>query len=260
MTIAQGTNTEQHPPLVAIYGLVAVWVLSMISLPIFRWTFGDGAIVWGVNITTVLQAVTVLAVLHTAWGLRRTLLSGGAIIVMTWAVEFVGSSTGFPFGSYDYTAVLQPQIGHVPVIIAIAWLMMLPSSWAIADSITGGKRGVGFIALSALAMTAWDFFLDPQMVSWGLWEWEHVGGYFGIPWVNYAGWLLTAAVVTAIVRPPALPLRPLVLIYATVWGLQTIGQVFFWDLAMPAVVGFYAMGSMLFIAIIRLTRDGRMGE
>ena len=240
------TSTLRQLPqqLQPIYGLIALWALSMITLPIFMWTIGDKAIVWGINVTTCLQAVAAVATLATQWKQRRILLTVGTVVLITLLAEALGTATGFPFGRYHYTEVLQPQLLNVPVIITIAWLMMLPSAWTVGHLLTGRTSGWQFVLASAIAMTAWDFFLDPQMVNWGLWEWQNPGNitYFGIPWVNYAGWMLTSAVVTALVRPDNLPLDPLLLIYVTVWVLQTIGMLFFWGLTGPALVGSVVMG------------------
>lgn len=237
-----------------IYALIGVWVLSMISLPIFRWTIGDNAIVWGVNVTTILQAVVSFAILVPAWGLVRATRTAAIVVVMTWGVEAIGTATGFPFGHYDYTAALQPQLLNVPVLIALAWFMMLPAAWAVGQVLSGGTYGIRFLVISALAMTAWDFFLDPQMVGWGLWEWNNAGefSYFGIPWVNFVGWFATAVVVTLVARPRNLPVTPLLTIYVTVWMLQTIGQLFFWGLIGPALVGFFSMGIFVVLAFRRL--------
>lgn len=237
------------------YALIGVWVLSMISLPIFKWVFGEAAIVWGVNITTLLQATTVVTLLAREWGYRRALMTAGAVIALTWGVEAMGSTTGFPFGHYDYTSKLQPQLLGVPLLIASAWLMMLPAAWVVGSVLANGRTsGWRFIAFSALAMTAWDLFLDPQMVAWDLWRWEPVDGfsYFGIPLVNFLGWFGTAAVVTWIVRPRALTTTPFLTIYITVWLLQTIGQAVFWDQAGPALAGFVGMGTFVGLVIWRL--------
>jgi putative membrane protein len=132
------------------------------------------------------------------------------------------------------------------VIIPLAWLMMLPPAWAVASELGARHGGWRFIILSAAAFTAWDFFLDPQMVAWGYWQWHHEGGYFGIPWLNFAGWFLSAALITWLVRPGPLPVRPLLLIYVTTWLLQSIGQAFFWAMPGPALIGFLTMGSFVF--------------
>lgn len=222
----------------------------MIGLPIIRWTVGDDALPAGIAAGVLLQIAAVLMLLAQAWGVRRTLILALIVAALAWAVEYIGHTTGFPFGAYDYTARLQPQLGGVPLLIPLAWLMMLPSSWAVARVIAGANRA-SFIVISALAMTAWDLFLDPQMVAWNLWQWEHAGvfTYFGIPWGNFAGWLLASGAITALALPvlrlDQLPLAPLILIYVITWLLEAIGQWFFWGLPASGTVGFLAMGGML---------------
>lgn len=235
--------------------LVAIWALSMISLPIVKYFYGVVAITAGVIVTVLLQTTAVLWVVVRAWGARRTLVAAAIVAALTWLVEAIGTATGYPFGLYDYTDKLQPQLAHVPLLIPLAWLMMLPPAWSVAALITGRWRGAGFILVSALALTAWDLFLDPQMVAWGLWVWREPGGYFGIPWLNYGGWILTAVILTAAVRPQPLPVWPLLIIYTITWALETIGQLFFWNLPGPALVGGLVMGTFVLLAWQRVRRE-----
>ena len=50
---------------------------------------------------------------------------------------------------------------------------------------------------------------------------------------------------TLVVKPDNLPLQPLILIYIVTWLLETIGQLFFWELPGPAFFGFIGMGSLI---------------
>jgi putative membrane protein len=104
------------------------------------------------------------------------------------------------------------------------------------------------VVVSALAFTAWDLFLDPQMVDWGLWVWARPGAYFGIPLANYAGWLLISALITTLARPPILSSWPFLIIYALTWLIESVGQVVFWQLHGPAVCGFIGMGAFVVLA------------
>jgi len=226
--------------------LLTLWSLIMISLPIVDWTLGWDVIIGAVNGGVLAQSLAVIVILVGTWGWRKTLIVTLIVATLSWSMEAFGSHTGFLFGAYAYTAALQPQVFNVPLIIPFAWMMMMPPSWAVAQVLTGGIasrwRWAVFIALSALAMTAWDLFLDPQMVTWGLWEWQSPSGYFGIPWSNFAGWLLVAALITAAAKPRDLPALPLLLVYTITWLLETVGLGFFWGIIGPALAGGFVMG------------------
>lgn len=228
--------------------LLGAWVLTMILIPIMRWTVGDVALHWGVMFSVAALALAVVVALWQACGRWSTLWRVLTIAPLAWGLEWLGSTTGLPFGEYHYTPTLQPQVAGVPLIIPLAWLMMLPPAWAVASIIVGGRRDWRFVLVSAAAFTAWDLFLDPQMVGWGYWVWAHPGGYFGIPWVNFAGWLLGSALLTLLTRPQQLPITFLVTIYAVTWALQTIGQLVLWQMPGPAIVGGIGMGSFLWLA------------
>ena len=229
---------------VAAMVALPAWVLALMAMPVLEWIWGERATAWATAAGVTLQATTVFAVLASAWGWGRAALTALAVVGMGWLVEFIGSRTGVPFGRYHYTDRLQPQLGRVPLVIPLAWLMMLPAAWAIADRVAGG-RGPAFVLISALAFTAWDLFLDPQMVGWRFWVWDRPGGYFGIPWVNFLGWALASGLMTAVVSPGPLPGQPLRLIYAITWLLEVVGLGVFWKKPVPAVCGFLAMGVML---------------
>lgn len=232
--------------------LFAAWLAAMIALPITKFIWGQAAVAWNLSAAVLVQVSLVLVILHRAWGWRRTAGAALTVAAVGWLAEAVGTATGLPFGVYDYTGRLQPQVAHVPLLIPLAWLMMLPPAWAVAYGLAGGRwGGFQFIAWSGLALTAWDLFLDPQMVAWGFWEWAEPGGYFGIPWLNFGGWWLTAALMTALVRPRNLPVRPLLLIYSLTWLLEAGGLFFFWGLPGPAIGGFLGMGALLGLAWVR---------
>lgn len=110
--------------------------------------------------------------------------------------ECVGVLTGMIYGPYHYT---QTRLGYlflglVPLIIPIAWFMMIYPAFVIADWIIPSQlqlRPLWVAAVGAAAMTAWDVVMDPVMVKSGHWIWEVSGPYFGIPLQNFFGWWLT---------------------------------------------------------------------
>ncbi len=238
------------------YILIGAWVLVMVSIPILRWTSGDLVMPWATSVSVCLQAAASLSVLWVAWGSGITLRVIAVVLPLAWAVEFIGSTTGLPFGEYHYTNLLQPQIGGVPLLIPLAWLMMLPPAWAVAYALVRRWSYLAVAIVAAFAFTAWDLFLDPQMVAWDYWRWTFPGGYFGIPWLNFAGWIVSAFLISwtalAIARPPAAPIEPLLLIYTITWALQSVGLALFWGMPGPAAAGFVVMGGFVVAAWMRL--------
>lgn len=238
----------------ASLAFIILWLITMILFPIAYWVAGDAVIPPAITIAALAQSIAVFYPLSRAWGSQRAVILFVAVAALTWLAEFVGSKTGFPFGHYDYTTVLQPQLGGVPLLIPFAWFMMLPPAWAVVQAIWPAQQAtfwhrLRFAGLSALCLTAWDLFLDPQMVGWNFWQWREPSGYFGIPFSNYFGWLLVSFVISWLLYPPRLPLLPLIMVYAAVWFLQSIGLAVFWGQPGPALFGSIGMGIFLLFAI-----------
>ena len=116
-----------------------------------------------------------------------SLIGGGA--------ELLGTTTGFPFGPYEYNEMLGAKIaGHVPYFIPPSWYAISIVSLDLARR-TGINRW-GRIALVAVLMVLWDVALDPAMnYAFPFWTYGIEGPFFGMPWVNWGGWLLTSAVI-----------------------------------------------------------------
>ncbi len=231
--------------------LSVVWVVTMVATPIMMAVLGEPTWPAIISAGVLFQTLAVLAALSEAWGVRRAMSVAAAVAGLALVAEMIGSHTGLPFGQYTYTDRLQPQITGVPVLVPLAWLMMLPAAWAVGARVAGTEHRLRFVGASAAAFTAWDLFLDPQMVAWGFWRWATPGGYFGIPWVNYAGWILVAALITVVIQPRRLPIRPLLFVYGVTWALETIGLLAFWRLTGPGLVGGLVMGGFLYWSLRR---------
>lgn len=143
------------------------------------------------------------AVLHCARceGWLRTAFFFTLAATITYLFEETGVRTGLVYGSYHYSDLLGVKLGHVPILIPLAWFMMIYPSWSVARALLHSvdrNSLAGIIAVAAIGsmvMTAWDTVMDPGMSAAGNWVWEQGGSYFGVPLRNYFGWLLTTFVV-----------------------------------------------------------------
>lgn len=132
-------------------------------------------------------------------GMKRSVLFFLWASVIGATAELVGTQTGFPFGHYAYTDLLGAQIaGHVPWFIPPSWYAMALLSYDLAGRLRLSMWGRIFT--TAAFMVLWDVALDPAMTAgahsgWTFWSYEGGGIFFGMPLVNWAGWLLTSAVI-----------------------------------------------------------------
>lgn len=194
--------------------------------------------------------------------------------VISWGFEQVGVATGLIYGAYHYTDVLGVKLGHVPVLIPLAWFMMIYPSYWIANLINyrnpvGSRGSLGRVAytafLSALVMTAWDLSIDPVLSGPNVkaWIWEQGGAYFGIPFQNFAGWMLTTFVVYLAYRllersinprPAGEPTLAIAALPLLAYGGMLLTHILQGTPPEIRLIAPFSMGIPLVIAIERLVR------
>ncbi|GAA2909820.1 hypothetical protein GCM10010517_76270 [Streptosporangium fragile] len=205
------------------------------------------------SVVVLLLAASALAFAAAAHTPGRAAAALAAAVATGYAAEWAGIRTGIPFGDYHYTDVLRPQLGGVPVIVALAWGGMGLAAHAAAAAAAPRSRPAR-VALGALALTAWDLFLDPQMLRLGLWVWHDPGPYRGVPLGNFAGWivvsLLVMALIERIVADPAARSAGLVAIYTVMAVMETAGFAAVFDPPDPlvATAGGLCMGLFVLLA------------
>jgi uncharacterized membrane protein len=247
--IQGGGSRTQNGLLGVAVGAFGVLALAQIAIPL---TSDDATVELLSSLVVVAFFATSLALAVERWGAGRALGAAGFVVVATLVVERVGSTTGFPFGEYDYTGALEPTVAGVPAIVPLAWFAMGVPALEVGRRITRSRPAA--VVLGALALAAWDLFLDPQMVDAGYWEWEADGAYHGIPPSNYAGWIGVGLVVLAVVdrirTPPTTPTAGTALVGLYTWWavMNTIGFIVFFGEPVVGVVGGVGMGALTVLA------------
>jgi uncharacterized membrane protein len=211
----------------------------------------------------------VFAFLHASqrMGWKRAMLLLALTFGVSLAFESAGVATGLIYGPYHYTDKLGVKfLGLVPLLIPVAWFMMMYPSWVIANRLLPGgwpvwTWRVALAALGGVVMTAWDLSMDPLMVSEGHWVWEVKGSYFGIPLQNYWGWWLTTFVTFALfaffarelpstrVRQAYAFDRQAVLLYG-ITGVSCVCLALIQGLPGPALVGLFAIGPWALVGLL----------
>jgi len=159
------------------------------------------------NPTPLAQALAAIGILaacvHASlfYGWRDALALFSICVVVTFIMENIGATTGFPFGHYHFEVGPDlPHVGVIPVIVGPLWFGMGYFSWIVAGTLLGGaalqNRKIQLVALpivAAFVMTQWDVVMDPpESTVSKAWIWHDGGAHFGVPLSNYFGWLLTS--------------------------------------------------------------------
>jgi uncharacterized membrane protein len=127
----------------------------------------------------------------------RLLLSfATSVFLVGWVFESLSILTGFPFGSYHYTELMAPFLGHVPVFVMPAYCLMGYVAWSMARILVGRLQGGADRVLrwvcplvAAALMVVWDLSMDPLRATVEQrWVWRGGGTHFGVPLENYLGW------------------------------------------------------------------------
>ncbi|WP_136716279.1 bisanhydrobacterioruberin hydratase [Halorientalis salina] len=128
---------------------------------------------------------------------RRAMLAMIALTVYSYAIEYVGTTTGWPYGHFAYGIDLGPMLlGKVPLGLPVFFFPLVLNSYLLCLLLLGGRATRWLVRLPVViaAVLAVDLVLDPGAVGLGFWAYDAGGAYYDVPWSNYAGWVLSATV------------------------------------------------------------------
>jgi putative membrane protein len=160
---------------------------------------------WMATLMLIVEGVVALTWVVTNYGIRRGLRGGLAVLGLGFMVESVGETTGFPFGTYQYTDLLHPKLGTVPVGIMFAWLMIVLASFYTAQLILARiKPDASFariIGLAVFLILISDLLMEPvafHVQGYWLWSDGFMTGYYGVPLTNFVAWVVTGFIMITI--------------------------------------------------------------
>lgn len=126
------------------------------------------------------------------WLMAALIWTGGM------AVEWIGVHTGILFGIYEYSSMLGLLLYGVPFTLGFAWIAVVLNAALISYDF--GQRGFRFLMVRAVQVGVWsvllDLVLDPVAHARNFWKWDGSGGFYHVPWSNFAGWLIVSALLS----------------------------------------------------------------
>jgi putative membrane protein len=126
---------------------------------------------------------------------RRAALAVAGVAGYAYAVEYVGVTTGVPYGAFHYGVSLGPMVAGVPVGLPVFFVPLVLNAYLLAVLLVPAGAGRAARVGAALAtLLLVDATLDPAAVALGFWTYDAGGAYYGVPLSNYAGWVLSGLV------------------------------------------------------------------
>jgi len=165
---------------------------------------------------------------------QKGLLAIAVIGIFALGIESVGVLTGFPYTPFSYAESLGGKVGVVPWTVFFAWPPLVFGVWAIAKKLTKQHA----LVLAPLLLVAVDLVLDPVNTGLGFWIWEQTSWYYGVPLLNFAGWLFSGTIGVFLLSrffPKGLPLSAS---YSVFFTLLFVTCASLWmQLWLPFIIG-----------------------
>lgn len=128
--------------------------------------------------------------LYKTVGLRHFALTATSLGVFGILIETIGIYTCFPYGCFSYGESMGAKLfGTTPWTIAFAWAPLVLGAYALVWK--PEKSNFKLIAQGTTLLVVIDLVLDPVAAALGFWIWESPGLYYGIPFSNFMGWILS---------------------------------------------------------------------
>ncbi len=187
---------DTRPPQGLCWLLIAAWlVVTLTSL------FAPALLSFDTSryINVALMSAFTLAHGGARYGQRGIAIYFLIAMAVTYVAENASIFTGFPFGHYEHTAHMGPQLLKAPLLVGPIFAVAGYLGWALAGLLLGdafsARRLAPLIArplIAAFITSAWDLCVDPIGGTMNRdWIWAEGGGYFGVGWMNFFGWMLT---------------------------------------------------------------------
>jgi putative membrane protein len=194
--IQKGGNMTDPEKTVVAWAIIAAWAaVTLVSFFAPAWLDPNAARF--VNVA-LLSAFTLW---HGAgrYGWRTIAVYFAIGVLVTNATENLSIVTGFPFGHYHHTEAMGPKIWHVPIIVGPIFTVAGYLAWQLAGIILGDvfraadrTIGVARPLIAAFITTSWDLCVDAIGGTVNRdWVWAEGGPWFGVPLLNFFGWMLT---------------------------------------------------------------------
>ncbi|MFT4311342.1 MAG: carotenoid biosynthesis protein [Candidatus Woesearchaeota archaeon] len=121
-----------------------------------------------------------------------------SISILAYIIETIGILTGFPYTPFEYTELMGYKIlGVTPLALPFAFVPLVIGAIYLSQHL---KKTWKKITLAVAILVITDLILDPAAVALNIWIWEINGVFYGVPFLNFIGWIFTGTLAVLIFR------------------------------------------------------------
>jgi putative membrane protein len=239
------------------FGITAVILAIVAFFPARLQISPENAMISGIFI--IIMAIPCYVALVVWLGLNKSLSLIIILSIYAISIETFAIITGFPYSSFHYSNLIGFKIlGYTPYTVPFAYVPLFVGCFYLATLLSKEKWKI--VIFSTLMVLLADMVLDPAAVTLNFWIYDSSGIFYGVPLMNFMGWILTGFLASMISmyllkdrlddynKPPAL-ISSLFLIL-TFWSAVCI----YMGLWIPALIG------VMFIVIILQKTNAQIGE
>jgi len=199
---------------------------------------------WVSNIFIVLMASPAFYFFLKPYTKRKALT---LISLFIFAVLFEAQAilTGFPYSEFHYSEKIPGKLfGIVPLSVGFAWTPLLLGAAYVFQKYK--NNFLKFTIFTALFLVLIDLVLDPGATAAELWIWQTNNGFYGVPLVNFVGWLVSGFIGATIyyfgLKNKNTILNPLILLSLIFTLTFWTGVAIFHSLHIAVILGLLLIG------------------
>ncbi|HRN86403.1 MAG TPA: carotenoid biosynthesis protein [Candidatus Dojkabacteria bacterium] len=113
-------------------------------------------------------------------------------------IETTSIKTGFPYSRFQYSDMMGYKLySIVPYTVFLIWPTLVISAYSLSEFIA--KKRFYRIIVTTILLLSLDLVFDPVATGLGFWKWEQTGLYYGVPFLNFLGWIFSSLISSIIV-------------------------------------------------------------
>lgn len=152
---------------------------------------------WISVIFIIFLAIPSYLALFTWLGWKKAI---GVIIILSiyaLTIETIAIITGIPYSKFEYSNLIGMKIlGYAPFTVPFSFVPLFIGSIYLASLNVINKFKI--VILASLFVLIADLVLDPAAVALNFWIWEANGIFYGVPLMNFIGWIITGFIAALI--------------------------------------------------------------